>query len=74
MTTHKIKHLHNNSIHSKILHILEKSNKIMSVEEITKKVLQYYSLSGKTPHKTISSTLQRSIFVKKVGRGLYKIK
>jgi len=74
MDKQKIKSLYNGSAHSKIIEIMSKTNKPMTVEEITKKMNKYYSFSGKTPHKSISSTLQRSIYIKKIERGVYQIR
>lgn len=70
----KLSAVETGSIHDIILRVLLKSQKPMKVREITKKVLELKKIKSKTPTNTISSILQRSIFVKaQSGHGYYSI-
>ena len=60
------------SVHKLCVDVLKKEKRPMTVKEITKKVSAKQNIGGKTPRYTISSTLQRSAFIKRVERGLYK--
>ena len=66
--------LYSNSIHSNILVIMTRSKRPMTVDEITNEIIKNNKTMGKTPEKTISSILQRSSFVKRVNKGIYKIR
>lgn len=66
--------LNESSIHSHIIKILKKSNKPMTVIEITKQVLKQRSIKSKTPTNTVFATLQRSNFATKTGVSTFKLK
>lgn len=66
----KKRSLNTNSIQSLAIEILNKNNP-MTIKEITEKILQKRKLKGKTPYNSVNTVLQRSTFIKKVGRGLF---
>jgi hypothetical protein len=68
------KSLRKNSIHSIAIKLLTDSKKPMTVKEIKKVVLEKKSLTTKTPSNTINSILQRSDFVKRIGKGTFVLK
>ena len=62
------------SIHGAILKVLSNARRPLIVSEITEKVLKIKKIYGKTPHKTISSILQKSSFVKRTKLGYVLLK
>jgi hypothetical protein len=74
MNSKKYKTTYPGSLHSKIIQIMQKKSKPMTVEQITELLIRNSYLNGKTPNKTVSSTLQRSYKIKSISRGLYKLK
>jgi len=61
------------SLHSMIIQILEKENRPMRVNEITKKILEKRRIASYTPQNTVSAILQSSAYVKRLERGIYKL-
>ena len=60
------------SFHGLAISILKNSNRPLTVEEITERILRVKRIKGKTPNNTINSILQYSKHAKRVGRGLYR--
>lgn len=63
----------NTSFHGLAIQILEKEGGAMKVKEITRKILETKKVNGKTPHATVSTVLQRSKYVERVGVSWYKL-
>lgn len=61
------------SFHSIALRILENEGRPMTIKELTKMILEEKNVSGKTPASTLSSVLQRSRYVQRVGKGKYML-
>jgi hypothetical protein len=74
MVTPKIKRLYSNSIHSQVIDIMTKTKRSMTINEITEKLLKNNTLNGKTPENTVSSILQRSHHLKRISKGIYRLK
>lgn len=56
-----------------VIEILKRNGTAMTAKEITEQLLKEYPncLTGKTPERTVSAFLQRSLSFKRVSRGLY---
>lgn len=65
--------LHNNSLHRVIVEILKKENKPMRISEITREVLKKRRMPSQKPYNTVSAIVQKSFYIKKVERGIYKL-
>jgi len=61
-----------NSYHSYAIKILKESNRGMTTAEITDKISRFRKVRGKDPDRTISSVLQRSDYISRVGFNTYK--
>jgi len=66
--------IYTDSIHYIVIKILKKYDRPMSVKELTKKILQIKNLQGKTPRNSVSSVLQRSVYIEPTKRGFYRLK
>jgi len=61
------------SFHSMAIRILEREGRPMKIKELTKMILEEKNVAGKTPYNTLNSVLQRSKYVQRIGKGLYKL-
>lgn len=62
-----------NSYHGIACRILEK-NGAMRFRDLAREILKEKRGQGKTPEKTIYAILNRSIYIKREGYGLYSLK
>lgn len=53
--------------------LIKENNRPMTIKEITQKVLERKTLTTKTPHSSVSASLQRSSLFKRVGKGTYDL-
>jgi len=62
-----------NSVHAIAIKVLKENGSPMTIKEITKSVLKQREIKSKTPYNSVSAVMQRSKFIKKVGRGKYTL-
>ncbi len=70
----KSKVYNDTSVHAIALKIMKEHSKPMTIKEIANLVLQQKKISSKFPYQTISSVLQRSQYIKRVGKATYQLK